>query len=161
MSVLLCLLCSCDMFRSLAGRPTSDQIEQRKVLISLRQKAEQARLDSIERAEAYAADSLAALDSIRNCGLLIKSPLTVKSLANLRFESRFCVVLGTFSEQSNADAFSAKVSVSYPSSIIRLRNGYCVVTACQSDDPVEFIALLGRIRQEKFCSKDAWVLINE
>ena len=160
LTLCLCVLCSCDMFRSLAGRPTSDQIEQRKVLIALRQKAEQARLDSLAKAEKQLADSLAAVDSIHNCGLLVRTPADARGLSSIGLEKKYYVILGTFSERTNADAFSRKLPSEAEPAIFRLRNGFSVVTACQSDDPVSFYARLSQLRNAKLCSSDAWIFVN-
>ena len=154
-------MCSCDMFRSLAGRPTSDQIEQKKVLIALRQKAEQARLDSLQKAEKHLADSLAAIDSIHSCGMLLRTPAEARGLSSIGLEKRYYVILGTFSEKSNAESFSRKLPAESEPAIFRLRNGFSVVTACQSDDPMEFLVHLKLLREAWNISSDAWIFINE
>lgn len=157
----LCAICSCDMFRSLAGRPTSDQIEQKKVLIALRENAEQARLDSLRKAEKHLSDSLAAIDSIRGCGMLVRTPADARGLSSVGLEKKYYVILGTFSERTNADAFSGRFPSESEPAIFRLRNGFSVVTACQSDDPQEFFSRLSQLRAQKLISSDAWIYINE
>jgi hypothetical protein len=161
LALCLCVICGCDMFRSLAGRPTSDQIEQRKVLISLRQKAEQARADSLQKAQKHLADSLAAIDSIRGCGMLVRTPAEARGLSSVGLGKRYYVILGTFSESANADAFSRKFPSGSEPEVFRLRNGFSVVTACQSDDPQEFFARLQQLRSSKLVSSDAWIYVNE
>ena len=161
LALCLCLMCSCDMFRSLAGRPTSDQLEQKKVLIALRQKAEQARLDSLAKAERQLADSLAAVDSIRSCGLLLRTPADARGLSSIGLEKRYYVILGTFSERTNAESFSRRLPSESEPAIFRLRNGFSVVTACQSDDPQKFFARLQELRKAKLVSSDAWIFVNE
>jgi hypothetical protein len=160
LALCLCAICSCDMFRSLAGRPTSDQIEQKKVLIALREKAEQARLDSLQKAEKHLADSLAAIDSIRGCGMLVRTPADARGLSSVGLEKKYYVILGTFSERTNADAFLRRFPSEAQPAIFRLRNGFSVVTACQSDDPQEFFSRLSQLRAQKLISSDAWIYIN-
>jgi hypothetical protein len=160
LALCLCAICSCDMFRSLAGRPTSDQIEQKKVLIALREKAEQARLDSLQKAEKHLADSLAAIDSIRGCGMLVRTPADARGLSSVGLEKKYYVILGTFSERTNADAFLRRFPSEAQPAIFRLRNGFSVVTACQSDDPQEFFSHLSQLRAQKLISSDAWIYIN-
>ena len=161
LALCLCLACSCDMFRSLAGRPTSDQIEQKKVLIALRQKAEQARLDSLDKAQKHLADSLAAIDSIRSCGMLLRTPAEARGLSSVGLEKRYYVILGTFSESANADFFSRRLPEGAEPAVFRLRNGFSVVTACQSDDPIEFLGRLRLLREGWNVSSDAWIFVNE
>lgn len=161
LALCLCLLCSCDLFRSLAGRPTSDQIEQKKVLIALRQKAEQAKRDSLEKARKHVADSLAAIDSIRGCGILLRTPADARGFSSIGLEKKYYLVLGTFSERANAEGFSRKLPAESDPAIFRLRNGFNVVTACQSDDPIEFLEHLKLLRDSWKISSDAWIFINE
>ena len=156
----ICILCSCDMFRSLAGRPTSDIIEQKKVLLALRRRTEQARLDSLAKAQKHLADSLAAMDSIRSCGMLLRTPDEARGLSSVGLEKKYYVILGTFSDRTNADAFVRKLPAESKPAIFRLRNGFSVVTACQSDDPQEFYSRLSGLRAAKKCSADAWIFVN-
>ena len=64
--VLLSLsLSSCDLFRKIAGRPTSADIEKKRSALEMEQKAHSDRLDSLKLLQTQISDSLAALDSIR------------------------------------------------------------------------------------------------
>ena len=62
----LLTLTGCDFFRVLAGRPTSKDIDAKRVMIMKAEEAAlQARLDSIKKAEEkVVSDSLAAMDSL-------------------------------------------------------------------------------------------------
>ena len=69
MAVSALAVTGCDFFRSLAGRPTSNDIHQKKIEIQLQEQAVmQARLDSLKREQQIVQDSLNALDSIRQYG---------------------------------------------------------------------------------------------
>ena len=85
----LLLVTGCDFFRTLAGRPTSEDIEKKKVEI-LRQEQEmlQARLDSIRREQQIVQDSIAALDSIRQYGGTILNPAKLGGLFATKLEAR-------------------------------------------------------------------------
>ncbi len=71
--LLVLLVCGgCDMFRSLAGRPTSSDIAAMRAVIEAREAAERARQDSLERvareeaaAAARRAAALATLASMK------------------------------------------------------------------------------------------------
>ena len=66
LSASMLMLTGCDFFRTLAGRPTSAEIEARRIEIMRAEEAAlQARLDSMKVAEQDMRDSLDALDSIR------------------------------------------------------------------------------------------------
>lgn len=63
--ILLSLsLCSCDLFRKIAGRPTSADIEKKRSALEMEQKAHNDRLDSLKLVQTQISDSLAALDSM-------------------------------------------------------------------------------------------------
>lgn len=83
--ILLCaaaVLCSgCDVFRKLAGRPTSADIEARRAAIEAVQEAEhQARMDSLAKVEKQLADSLAVLDSLKNMNETMLEPKSMGGL---------------------------------------------------------------------------------
>ena len=63
--LLLPLLAGCDLFRKMAGRPTSAQIEQKREMIEAEIAAHQSRLDSLDAVQKQISDSLAVLDSMR------------------------------------------------------------------------------------------------
>ena len=63
--LLLPLLAGCDLFRKMAGRPTSAQIEQKREMIEAEIAAHQSRLDSLDAVQQQISDSLAVLDSMR------------------------------------------------------------------------------------------------
>ena len=62
----ICLLGGCDFFRQLAGRPTSRDIEAKRLRIEREAEAHQRRLDSLKLVQKQISDSLATLDSLRN-----------------------------------------------------------------------------------------------
>lgn len=155
-------LSSCDMMRSLAGRPTSEDIEAKRMLIEEheRQVAEQQAL--LEAAQKRIADSLAARESIFSMDIVRRYAANVSSLKGMNVGSTYSLIMGTFSEKANAEKLGAKVEAAgYTFKVISFRNGFCVVAACPTDDPVEFVSAVTGLRKEQFCSKDAWILINE
>lgn len=67
--VTLAVVTGCDFFRKLAGRPTSVDIEEKRVAIMRAEEAaHQARQDSIRMEHQKVVDSLAMMDSIRQHG---------------------------------------------------------------------------------------------
>ena len=156
------VLGSCDMMRSLAGRPTSADIAAKQELIAKHEQEVQQRLEAEEAARKREADSLSAVESIYAMDIIRRSSKTVSSLKGIDAGARYSLILGTFSEKANAEKLGAKVVAGgYTYKVITFRNGFCVVAACPSDDPVEFYSSLVNLRQERYCSKDAWILINE
>lgn len=165
--VLAVILCSgCDMFRSLAGRPTSSDIEDMRSAILARRAAEAARQDSLETAQKLAAEAAriaAATDSLYAMKGYLRTPSRFGGFAaDAVPASRYYVVLGSFKDRANAVRYCERLtSQGFPSEPVSLRNGYTVVGACPTDDPSEILASLRRLRKESFCPKDVWVLANE
>ena len=109
MAASLFVLTGCDFFRTLAGRPTSEDIHEKKIQMQIAQQAiEQARLDSLRRERQIMQDSLSALDSIRQYGGTILNPSRLGGLFATRLEYWYHVIRGAFSRRSNAEALLVK-----------------------------------------------------
>ena len=160
MGVSLFAVTGCDFFRTLAGRPTSRDIANMKIEIANAEKAkEQARMDSCRRAQA---DSLAALDSIKQYGGSILNPAKLGGLFATKLEARYSVIVGAFMFRSNAEALFRKAkSAGYEPSLISFNNGLIAVGLCSTDSVIQAKEALKKVRREKFCPKDVWILLNE
>ena len=163
MGVCLFALTGCDFFRQLAGRPTSEDIEAKRLeIIRAQQVAEQARLDSIKMEQKIAADSLAALDSIAQYGGTILNPAKLGGLFATRLEARYYVIIGAFRVRSNAEQLLLKAQrAGYEPALISFNTGLIAVGLCPCNNIVEAKDALKRVKTEKFCPKDVWVLLNE
>lgn len=159
MGVSLFAVTGCDFFRQLAGRPTSEEIEMKRLEII---RAEQARLDSIRREQKIAADSLAALDSIAQYGGTILNPAKLGGLFATRLEARYYVIIGAFRMRSNAEQLLLKAkNAGYEPALISFNTGLIAVGLCPCSNVVEAKDALKRVKVEKFCPKDVWILLNE
>lgn len=162
MAALTCLS-GCDFFRSLAGRPTSEEIESKRVELLIAQKAmEQARLDSLRQVQKAVQDSIAALDSIKQQGGSILNPSKLGGLFATKLESRYCIIIGSFRNRSNAEALLTKASgTAYSPALISFRNGMIAVGVCPVNTLPDALKALKTVKQETFCPKDVWILVNE
>lgn len=162
--MILCLMmplvCGCDLFRKMAGRPTSDQIEQKRELIARETAEHQQRLDSLDKVHQEIADSLAVLDSIRFSD---DAPVEARQLSEEARNSlayRYYVVVGTFGSQTNAENCAARMDESgYPAVLITYANGFTAVGICPSDNISEAYMSLRKVRDSGSCP-DAWILDN-
>ena len=162
-------LTGCDFLRSLAGRPTSEDIERMKLeIIRMEQAREQLRLDSLRmvqlrlRDSIARMDSLAALDSIRQRGGTILNPSNLGGLFTTRLESRYYIVVGSFRSRRNAEVLLNKVAdKGYNPALISFRNGFVAVGVCPCNTLKAVSDSLKGVKQEKFCPKDVWILVNE
>lgn len=155
----------CDTFRKLAGRPTSAAIEAKRVAIMAKeerlQAMEKARRDSVEAANRRAADSLAVLDSLAQKKFAMYGASSKGGLLNSAEYARYSVILGSFMDRGNAEMLQRKATdAGYESLLIPFRNGFTAVAVCPTDCLVTVFSSLKKVRNEKFCPDDVWVLDN-
>lgn len=165
---LVCLsffaLCisGCDFIRSLAGRPTSEDIEAKKVIIKAEHDREVARRDSADAVLRLQALQAASLDSLKasGCAFINVSDLRVTITSEL--SSKYYIVCGAFSDQSNAARMAAKLLENdCKSELIPYKNGSTAVGASPSDDISEVYRQYVRLHEGKLIPVDSWILVNE
>lgn len=156
------LLCGCDSFRRLAGRPTSADIAAKKQLIEAEEAAHQARLDSLRRVQKEEADSLTLVDEIKSSNVMVLRSSAVKGLRATGLDRRYYVIVGTFSSPDNAKLQASKAGEKgYTAALIPYYNGFTAVGINGTDRLRDAWETLHKVSQEPFCPKDAWMLINE
>ena len=166
----------CDFFRKVAGRPTTANIEAKKVEIARVEKEraealrEQERLDSLRAAEQRARieeetalrDSLAAPIALKERGCIMYDLSSLKGLASGELEHRYYVIVGSFRDGANADRFIRKIaadSVMQPVKV-HFRTGMVAVGVCPRNKIAEMPSVVDEVRTRSFCPKDAWILVN-
>ena len=158
----ICLLGGCDFFRQLAGRPTSRDIEAKRLRIEREAEAHQRRLDSLKLVQKQISDSLATLDSLRNAK---ESMVSTRQLATSRgydLPYRYYVMIGSFSSPANAERQAGKAEqAGYPATRIPFRNGFIAVGVCPSNSLNESLKVLREVRGNGICPQDGWILVNE
>lgn len=157
------LLQGCDMFRRIAGRPTAAELEAKRIEIAQAKEAEHlARLDSLRKVEKSLADSLAVLDSLKQINGTILNPSAMGGLFTTRLDFRYYIVVGAFTQRRNAESLLVEVQkAGYVGTIINFRNGFNAVGICNTDNLNNAFQSLKKVRQEKFCPDDVWILVNE
>lgn len=165
--VIVSLLCltGCDFMRKLAGRPTSEDVELKRVeILRAEEAALQARLDSLRNVEQrMIQDSLNALDSIRQLGGSILNPAAMGGLFATKLESRYYIILGSFRTRSNAEAlFNVAKAAGYKPALISFGKGGLIAVGVSPVNRLSdaYVALNG-VKKESFCPKDVWILVNE
>lgn len=154
----------CDFFRKLAGRPTSEYIEERRIeILRAEEAAARARLDSLQREQQAVRDSIAALDSLKQQGGTILNPTRLGGLFATKLESRYYIIVGTFRTRSNAEALLREVAEvgEYAPALISFRNGMIAVGVCPRNKVADAVAALDSVKGESFCPADVWILLNE
>lgn len=153
-------LASCDLFRMLASRPTSADIERRRAAMEMEQEAHNGRLDSLKMVQEQISDSLAVLDSIRMMNSSLVEARQLSAEERGRLEHAYYIIVGAFGNPDNASKFAASAEKEgYGATMIRYRNGFTAVGVCPSDKLAEAYQALRQVRQSGFCP-DAWILDN-
>ncbi|MBQ9548315.1 MAG: SPOR domain-containing protein [Bacteroidales bacterium] len=156
------LLGGCDFFRTLAGRPTSADIEAARLRIEREEAAHRARLDSLRRVQKAMADSLELLDAIKAEKSNLLSAGSMGGVSASALESRYYIVVGAFSLRENAEKQGKKAAdKGYRVNLVPFRNGFTAVCLEGSRNLADAYDALRRIKEEPFCPPDAWVLVNE
>lgn len=156
--VTLTVVTGCDFFRKLAGRPTSEDIENKRVAIMRAEEAaRQAREDSIKMEHQKMVDSLAVMDTVKQ-----RKPSSLGGLLEMKLESKYYIIVGSFRSRSNAESLMNAASVKgYSPALITFRNGLIAVGVAPADNLGTAYSSLNKVRQEKFCPSDVWILVNE
>ena len=163
------LLSGCDFLRSIAGRPTSEDLENKRTEILREQEAarHQARIDSLERVRRHMADSIAAmeahlLDSLAQTKGTILNPSKLGGLYTTKLESKYYIIVGAFRNRNYAERkLRACNEAGYTATIISFRNGLLAVGVLPSGDLNETLKTLRGLRGTSICPKDGWILVNE
>ena len=151
------------MFRSLAGRPTAEELELMRIeKLKAEEAVRQARIDSLARRQAELEDSLAIMDSLAQIRGTILNPSEMGGLFTTRLDSRYYIVVGSFRSRHNAEALFEEVSDSgYVPILVSFRNGFNAIAISPSDDLHAVFHALKKVREEPFCPDDVWILVNE
>lgn len=165
--VLLPLTTACDFVRTLAGRPTSAQLETlRQEKLAAEEARHQAVLDSLAKEQQKLADSLAVLeahllDSLSQSRGTVLNPSKLGGLYTTKLETKYCIVVGAFRNRSYAERkLKACNDAGYTATIISFRNGLLAVSVCPSDDLNETLKTLKQLRGTSVCPEDGWILVN-
>ena len=163
----LTLVTGCDFVRTLAGRPTSAQLEQiRLQKMAAEEARHQAVLDSMAQAEKAMAEALAAreqelLDSLTQTKGTVLNPSKLGGLFTTKLESKYCIVVGAFRNRSNAERKLTQCNeAGYTATIVSFRNGLLAVAVCPSDNLEETLKTLKKLRGTEVCPQDGWILMN-
>ena len=157
-------LTGCDFFRSLAGRPTSGELEIMKVKkLRIEEQRLQASLAALQEEKQAVQDSIEAMKLVRQQkeGTVL-NPSALGGLFTTKLETRYCVIVGAFRERSNAESLHQQVSSKgYTPLLISFRNGLIAVGVCPVNSLQDAMQSVRKLRNETFCPDDVWILANE
>lgn len=163
----------CDFFRILAGRPTSSDIRLKREAMerAAADSQRQARADStlLEHSQKSGPDTIGhpkEVKTVQSQSLPIQAPVrrAGKSIGKTTASigCRYCIVVGSFSNEDNAKKLMSKASAAgYKAISFKSASGLTTVGIGPSDSSSEINETLARLLKEDFCPKDAWILDNE
>ncbi len=177
------MLSGCDMFRSMAGKPTSKELEARRIELIAAAKAqiaEQEAMDSVQVADSVAIEEVeveavqADHEEISNIGAEeapvaidesapgIKSLDKVNQLYSDELTAKYYIILGSYKDNDNLEAMLKKVSAAgYIPVKIPRENGSYSVGIESGSSMYEAKLDLRAVRRESFCPRDAWIMVNK
>jgi len=165
MSILILVVASvsgCDFFRSLAGRPTSAEIEIKRQMIARAEAAHQAMLDSVKAVEKQLADSLAIVDSLQRMNVSIISPSKLGGLKSTEIKKHYYIIVGSFMDRNNAQRqLSNMQKAGHEGEIMQFKNGYSAVAICGSESRVAVSDTMARLLSVGAIDKNSWILENQ
>lgn len=156
-------LTGCDFFRTLAGRPTSAEIEAMKVeKLRIEEERLQAHLLKLQQEKQAVEDSIEALKLLRQQQGTLLNPSSLGGLFATRLEAKYCVIIGAFAKRENAERLHKEASdKGYSPLLISIRNGLIAVGVSPVNTLHEAMQAVRAVREETFCPDDVWILDNE
>jgi len=149
---------SCDTFRKIAGRPTSDELELKKLKIE----AQQAEIEALKLEQKRLVDSLAMMDSLRQLSGTVLNLSELGGLYTTSLDFKYYIVVGSFRNRNYAENLLTTVSgAGYSPVLICFRNGLFAVGLTPADKVEDAVANLKAVKEETFCPSDVWILVNE
>lgn len=172
--VAMASLTGCDFLRVVAGRPTSKDIERKRIeIIRAEEAAIQARLDSIARVEAEALerqrrekeDSVAALAYIADNQIVVINATRLGGISSDELpdsvgEGYYRVVLGSFRDRRNAVSLCGRLSKlgDFNPHLITFRNGMVAVAASPVEKVQDVVRGMKELKNQPLCPDDVWIL---
>lgn len=148
----------CDFFRTLAGRPTSKEIEAKREIISRHEVAAQA--DTIKEVSAPADEALPVVEE-KVTAVEEPAPAVKETAPAVAADGkkRFYVVIASFSNPENAKKSLARMADrGYQGELLSLKGGFTGVGICGTDDEQEAKESLKQVKRQDFCPPGIWII---
>ncbi len=141
------MVTGCDFFRVLAGRPTSKEIEAKRVEIlssAVRQSQDSVRID---RSPVKPGVTEEAAEPVR--------PARTTSGE----KKRFYVIMGAFSSRENAERYAERIKTfGYEPEFFGFTEGRTAVGIGGTDDAEQAKAFMKELKGQDFCPDGVWIL---
>jgi cell division septation protein DedD len=160
----------CDFVRTIAGRPTSDEMEVMRSNFERAQNAARylARIDSLEQVRGHLADSMVVPDeplpdTLPQPQETIPESTEMESRPATGRAARYCIIVGAYQNRAYAERKLARCKEAgyTDASIISFKGGFNAVAICPSDNLEETEKKLRQVRGKGICPLDGWIFRNE
>lgn len=140
------MVTGCDFFRVLAGRPTSKEIEAKRVEIlssAVRQSQDSVRIDRSPVKPGVTEETA----SVRPAGTTSGE------------KKRFYVIMGAFSSRENAERYAERIKTfGYEPEFFGFTEGRTAVGIGGTDDAEQAKAFMRELKGQDFCPDGVWIL---
>ncbi|MBR0111291.1 MAG: SPOR domain-containing protein [Bacteroidales bacterium] len=157
----------CDFVRRVAGRPTGEEIAQKRELIRAKEQAAAAAQEVAQAAQAVPEapqaprPDAASFAALRAAGCLANSVSALGLKLPVALSRNYYIITGSFAERENAEALAAKLlSQGFESELIPFSARRTAVGACPSDGVEEIVSAYRKLLSEGGVPKDSWILVN-
>lgn len=161
LALIFSTLTSCDFLRSVAGRPTSEQLAAKRQMIERREVEIRDSIRREEQIRKFEAEEAEGRQMLADAGFRTNNVFSFGAPLEA-LEHKYYVIIGVYRNSLTADEQVKSVSASgfFPSRIY-FDGGIQAVVLCHSDRLKEIATTLNEARAGKVCPKDSWVYINE
>ncbi len=151
---------SCDFFRKVAGRPTSDVIAYKSAALEQKRQQEKDSVNMAAALERSRRDSLSVVGEINALGVKLSDVFYFGDpIDGLQY--KYHLVMGVYRTnkmaQQQLDDLSSK---GFQPSTLLFKGGVQAVVLERSDDIAVIASTLKRAKAAGVCPKDAWVHVN-
>lgn len=162
------LLSGCDFLRTLAGRPSSSDINRMRMEITAAERSERLEQEALaamkEAAEVKEGeapeDYVPVMDSLRRKGVPVYTGSRMRGVLSEGLDRRFYIVTGSFKDSANAERLSSKYAAKgYDSRVIRFGSGYDGVSAGAFNRLSEADEARKSGMEKGDFPKDTWILV--
>ena len=148
----LCMVSSCDFFRSLAGRPTSQDLTEQNPVQSE---------EIVEQSEVLPLQQSGYQMKKRQGRLNVAFAYThTNSTLKSEPHYQYYIVVGTYRQKATRNKMISDArEAGYETYLLEYENGLTSVALLPCDDLGQAIDAFAQVKQEKFCPRDVCVLI--
>ena len=144
------------------GMPTSRDIALKAEKISAAKEKAAREQEALSAAKKYTADSLAALEALRNASCMLKMRSELRVTIMTEPEAKYSIVAGAFASEANADKLCKTIEeAGFRAVKLTYRSGLTAVAVEPGNDIVVIASKYAQLLERNLIPQEAWILIDE